>query len=333
MVTLTFSAPQCKLKDLFTTDKDKCSNKNIEQCNYDDDCVWSILNDNSYFYIRSNKIKFLFSKLHSFTGPYFRFIVIQIVSMFIIYFLLKIILVKYPLKSFLYLKFFIYMLIINFTVFYVNNMIKEFNIFNLRNMLYGNSNICLISSSESSDFSNIYGNAINYLNKKTPEECVNYGKNKSSHWRDLYLYSDYEYLKTDTTGTKFIDPSDDKIKSINNIGYIVSIYSILYFVLIFVCDFLSFVKEINLLKYVSIFVLILVIGIYVLFKNNNKYINNIQNLKYDDTKPELKSSDFFSNYSIYEDISNSYFNNEILINILIITIIYTIIFSTHKFYD
>lgn len=318
-----------------TVNYELCYSKNNEDaCNKISNCQWSILDDDAYFNIRSNKIKFLLPKLYSFSGPYFRFMFVQIIAMIINYFLLRIILIKYPIKPFLYIKFFIYMFIINTTVFYVNNMIKEFNIFNLRNVLYGDSNICLVNSSDSVDFGTFYGNAMDNLSKKTPLDCKNHLKNNdylSTHWRDLYLYSDYDYLKTDSNN-KPIDPSDNKIKSINNIGYVVTVYSILYFVLIFICDFFSFYKEINILKYTHIFVSILVFAIYYIFKNNNT-INSVQKIKYNPNDPYLRTLNFFTDYSNLNDTYNNYFNNEILINIVIMTILYSIIFHTHKFYD
>ncbi len=290
-------------------------------CQSASECAWSQLSADAYYDIRKNKT-ILFSKMHSFSGPYFRFIIFQICAIFIKYSILKVILVKYPIKSFLFLKFFIYMFIINVTVFYINNLIKEFNVFNLRNKVYGNTSVCLVADRNAYDLSKYYGDDISENSSK----CINLIIPKSTHWRDLYLYSDYEFMDDND------DVYDNKMKSINNIGAIITVYSIFYFLIIFICEFFAFYKDIHILKYVSAFLMIFIISIYYFLYDNINMIQSIQKYKYKDDN-KLATIDFFNDYDNFELIKDQYFIKESLNIILIVTILYTIIFSTNKFYD
>ena len=61
-------------------------------------------------------------------------------------------------------------------------------------------------------------------------------------------------------------------------------------------------------------------------------IQSIQKYIYKDGN-KLATIDFFNDYDNFELIKDQYFIKESLNIILIVTILYTIIFSTNKFYD
>ena len=226
------------------------------------------------------------------------------------------------------------MFIINITVFYLNVLIKEYNLFNLRNLLYGNSDTCFVINKNRGTINNTYGTIPNMDKYTCTTHDLNTQKNGSSNetystrWVDLYNYFDID------TGDIDKELVDNKIDSIIMVGLYTTIYGILYFLLIYTCDYLAFWNKIEPLKVIPYLVLLIVFIIYIVVINNydiiemnNKSsvfdINDVNNLTLNNViTPENRNK-----------LKNDYQIKHILNNILIITIINTIIFATHKFYD
>ena len=312
-------------------------NSSDKDCSNFTSSKYSCDNNYDYYNIRKNRINNnnivnsnMFNRLYEFTGSFSTFIISQLIAMAIQYIFIFVILIRLPNPSKLYLKFFAYMFIVNITVFYLNTLIKEYNLFNMRNLLYGNSNICAVVDSNNSNLNKTYG--VIYANNKY--NCINTNldnDNKSTNWIDLYNYIDYPNINN-SDNTKYIINVDDKIKNINYVGLFTTIYGVLYFLLVYTCDYLAFWNKIEPLKVVPYLVLLIIMIIYIIVYNNKtSYIDNIKNNKYDDSN-KLSDNNFF-NKDMFNKLKNDYNIKEILNNILAITIINTIIFTTHKFYD
>lgn len=278
-----------------------------------------------------------YNDLYKFAGPFNIFIISQLIAMAIKYIFIYIILIKLPNPSKLYMKFFVYMFIINITIFYLNTMIKEYNLFNLRNTLYGKSTRCFVVDTDNPNPDNIYGsisdvNKFECINMEPDDINVDKQKPRSTLWIDLYNYIDYK----DADGTMIdLNYSDQKLLNTNIVGLFTTIYGILYFLLVYTCDYLAFWNKIKPLKVIPFLILLIVIIIYIIvyskdIYNKNEFYENIEaeysksskliNIK---RKDKNKLTKMIDDYNI----------KEIMNNILILTVIYTILFSTHKFYD
>lgn len=289
-----------------------------------------------YYDLRKNKINNdnlsnhnFYNILYKFTGSFNIFIVQQLMATAIQYIFIYIILIRLPNPSKLYLKFFAYMFIINITVFYLNTLIKEYNLFNLRNLLYGNSEACFVVDSENPNINKTFGviantNKYKCINKKLDNDS------KSTRWIDLYNYIDYPNINKDDN--KYNLDINKKFNNINYVGVVTSIYGILYFLLVYTCDYLAYWNNITPLQIVPYLVLLIVIVIYIIVYNQNSGdIQNFDNIKYNSNN-QLSDNQFFNDGSFTKMIDD-YKIKEIITNILLITIINTILFATHKFYD
>lgn len=286
---------------LSTTEKQKVNSKNYESidyvfdidntsstdCNYYENKNGSLIDsckiNNKSYDIRKNKIinnNNGFSEIHSFKGPIFIFLLLQLILAVLCFGSIKLFLSKYPNPPKLFTKFIIYIIIINSTVFYFNILVKQYNIFGLRNTLYGNSESCLIVDKNSSNIDNYYGDYIDNLSDRYT--CINDKKliksGKTTTWKDLFIY--------------FYDPNNDKIQSdiIKN-GIYITIYSLLIFLIMYLCDYLSYWKEINSLKFVCLLISLIIIIVYVIVRNIDSNIDIIKNNKYNDKIPKLYTID------------------------------------------
>ncbi len=116
---------------------------------------------------------------------------------------------------------------------------------------------------------------------------------------------------------------------------------------IYSCDYLSYWKELPTLKFVGIFITVIIFIIYFVFYNLNSEIDDIKNNEYSVSNPKKYILNYFNYYKNftnltvgkdnipdrYSKIKNLYNAKEFINNILLITILYTIVFLTHKFYD
>lgn len=301
----------------FTSNKYKCDDK------YD------------YYDLRKNRINNnltnnnMYNKLYKFTGPFNVFIVQQLIAMAIQYIFIYIILIRLPNPSKLYFKFFSYMFIINITVFYLNILIKEYNLFNLRNFLYGNSEVCFVVDSENPNINKTFG----VITNSNKYKCINTNfdnDSQSTRWIDLYNYIDFPNINNDDN--KYYLDVDKKFININYVGLLTTIYGILYFLLVYTCDYLAFWNNIQPLRIIPYLVLLIVVVIYIIVYNKKSSdIQTVNNNKYNSLN-KLSDNQFFNKDSFAKMIDD-YNIKEILNNILIITIINTILFATHKFYD
>tara|TARA_Y100000591_G_C21613456_1_gene584054 strand:- start:89 stop:676 length:588 start_codon:yes stop_codon:yes gene_type:complete len=195
----------------------------------------------------------------------------------------------------------------------------------------------MIIDKNASNLDSYYGD---YTDVKSDRySCINTiiqdDSSKTTTWKDLFIYSD--------------NPDNNSNKNKDSIitGLYVTIYSLLLFVIIYCCDYLSYWKELPSLKYVGIFISAIIIIIYIVFFNIDSEINDIKKNKYnvnDLKKYIINYFDYYKNLSDtsfisdnipdrYLKINSLYNSKEFINNILLITIIYTIIFLTHKFYD
>jgi len=257
------------------------SNASSLDCDYYENKNGSLINicknNNKSFNIRENKISNFnngFSELHSFTGPVFIFILLQIILAVLCFGSIKLFLNKYPNPPKLYTKFIIYIIIINITVFYFNILVKQYNIFGLRNILYGNSESCLVIDKNSSDIDNYYGDYTDTLSNRYT--CINKtlsDKYKTTTWKDLFIY--------------FYDTNDDKLnKDIIVNGAYITIYSLFIFMIMYLCDYLSYWKEIPSLKFVCLLISLVIIIVYIIVRNIKSDIDTIKNNKFNPNKPE-----------------------------------------------
>ena len=341
---------------LSTTEQQNVNSPNYESINYmmydsqtDSDCdkyenknssLMNICKQDNYSYdIRKNKINNQdtgFSAIHSFTGPFFIFIIMQSILAILCFGSVKLLLNKFPNPPKLFTKFIIYIIIINVTIFYFNTLVKKYNLFGLRNILYGNSESCMIIDKNASNLDSYYGD---YTKIKSDRySCITANdipNSKTTTWKDLFIFSD--------------DPDNNPNKNKDSImtGLYITIYSLLLFIIIYSCDYLSYWKELPTLKFVGIFITVIIFIIYFVFYNLNSEIDDIKNNKYSVSNPKKYILNYFNYYKKFTDLSvgkdnipdryskirTLYNAKEFINNILLITILYTIVFLTHKFYD
>jgi len=266
------------------------------------------------------------SQIYSVAGPMMIYMIYQMLFMLLSYVIISSILSKYYNPFKLFSKFFVYIYITNVTLFQLNFLIREYNFIGLRNAFYKNTTTCLVSDNE---FEQQFGNAP--TDRQTKELCVESKDTKENYsWIDLYTQA---HISTES-----------KLERINKIGVWITIYSILYFSIVYSCDYLAYVYDSELLKLIAILILAFVIIIYTVIHKQTSTINTIVDMPLEEENSPLIQR-FINNSIDIKDYgpkaTETYATNtqdmydikEIFNNILMMTIIYTIIFYTHRFFD
>jgi len=261
--------------------------------------------------------------LYSFIGPYYKFIFYQVLIIMLSQAIISILLKNHYNPLYLYSKFFIYIFITNITIFYINNLIREYNLFKLRNVLYKQSDMCTLVTRDKNLNNTYNGPATDESTKSSQELCLTKKSDGATihSWKNFYQYSD----SINTV---------DKLSRINMNGIYISIFTIIYFSIVYSCDYISWYYEMPNFKHISIIILLLVIVAYVIIYNIDTQIDDyMEGGDIDKMNKLFKDPDNSDQKLIHKRIHNIYDIKELFNNILMITIIYTIIFYTHRFFD
>jgi hypothetical protein len=317
-------------------------NKNIKDYDFKNKSSFGMLNHTDYsaswskktLDIRKQKIldnlDDRLSQIYSVAGPMMIYMIYQMLFMVLSYVIISSILSKYYNPFKLFSKFFVYIYITNVTLFQLNFLIREYNFLGMRKAFYKNTTTCLVSDKE---FDKQYGNAP--TDKQTKEECVTIkdgGAEINYSWIDLYTQA---HISTES-----------KLERINKIGVWITIYSILYFSIVYSCDYFAYIYDSEILKLIAILILALVIILYTVIHKQTSTINTIVDMPVPfDLQNSPLIQRFINNPIDIADYgpmaTETYATNtqdlydikEIFNNILMMTLIYTIIFYTHRFFD